>query len=537
MFGYFSQFKDYLNLLWLRRWVVVVIAWVVCLGGWGYVALQPDIYRSTARVFVDTTSLLRPLLKGIAVEPNTKEEILLVRQTLLSRPNIQKVLRMTDLDINAKTPEAMEALVEQVKREIELTTSQDNLFSIRFDDTSSKGAQKVVQAFLTVFIESNLGESRIDMEKAQKFLKSQNKIYREKLEASEKRLAEFKQKYGNLMPEATTVVRANFQKAKEDLNDKKVQRAGLQEQLAKLEPFFVRSGDQMRYGQGPPTGTEFQLVELEDAVEKLLTRYTEKYPDVLVARRRLQSLREKLKVEQNRGTDSTNDKNEGSGSGYREPNPIYESTKAQLVKTEIDIKISEDRFLRLKKEWEKIEQKVKMAPLLVAELMKLNRDYEIIKAKYAQLSSSRETAKITEQRDINAEKVQFRIIDPPTLPLKPHAPNRPLLLTVVLIFGLGAAVGIAFLLIVGDDSIPNIRVLKASFSIPVLGFVRDRNIGGGVKLVDYFGLCLAGGGLLTAFVGLLVIESRIGLSNISSLDALRESVLALKSLLADNLVN
>jgi polysaccharide chain length determinant protein (PEP-CTERM system associated) len=431
----------------------------------------------------------------------------------------------------------MEALIENVKRGTVLKATEANLFSIRFDDASPKRAQKIVQAFLTVFIESNLGESRSDMEKAQKFLRDQNKIYREKLEASEKRLAEFRQKYGNLMPKATNAARAHFQKAKEDLNDKKVQRAGLQEQLAKLEPFIVYSGDRMRSGIGPPTGTEFQIVELEDAIQKLLTRYTEKYPDVLVARRRLQALREKLKVEQNSRADFTNDKNEGSASGRREPNPIYESIKAQLIATEIDIKISEDRILRLKKEWEKIEQKVKMAPFLVAELTKLNRDYGILKVKYAQLSASRETAKITEQRNIKAEKVRFRIIDPPTMAIKPHAPNRPLLLTVVLIFGLGAGVGITLLLIVGDDSIANIRVLKSSFSIPVLGFVRDQSMGGGKKLVDYFGLCLAGGGLLTVFVGLLAIEFQIGLSNISSLDVLRESILALESILVDNIVN
>ncbi len=73
------QIQQYLNQLWERRWTIIAVSWFLCLAGWGYVALLPDIYRSSARIYVDTSSLLRPLLANIAVERNIRDEVLLMR--------------------------------------------------------------------------------------------------------------------------------------------------------------------------------------------------------------------------------------------------------------------------------------------------------------------------------------------------------------------------------------------------------------------------------------------------------------------------
>ena len=102
---------EFLNAIWGRRWYAIAVAWFVCLIGWGAVATIPDQYQVFARVFVDTSSLLRPLLRGIAVEPNIQDEVQLMRQTLLSRGNVEKVMRMTDLDLNVTTEAQKEGLI------------------------------------------------------------------------------------------------------------------------------------------------------------------------------------------------------------------------------------------------------------------------------------------------------------------------------------------------------------------------------------------------------------------------------------------
>ena len=533
--------QQYLNQLWKRRWTIIAVSWFLCLAGWGYVALLPDIYRSSARVYIDTTNLLRPLLRNIAVEPNIGDEILLMRQTLLSKPNIEKVLRITDLDLTVKTPEGMEDLVTQVKRDTRLASTETNLFSISFDHRDPKRARDVVQAFITVFVESNLGESRSDMEAAQKFLRDQNKVYREKLEAAEMRLAEFKREYGNLLPQASGAVHGNYQKSKEALRDAEAKRDALKEQLSEITPFVEYSDGTTQSGAGPPTGTEFRIVELEDLIEKLLARFTEKHPDVLAARRRLEAMKEKHNTERaslaNSEVSSEADEGGGSADGYRESNPIYESVKLELVQAETNIRVLKERVGRWQKAWQEIEGKASQAPFLAAELTKLNRDYGMIKSKYAQLSSRLESAKITKERNIKAEKVQFRMIDLPGIPTKPAGPPRLLYLIVVLIFGLAGGIGISVLLILGDDTIPDVRTLRSSFAIPVFGFVRDLRMGSatGLKFLDNSGVVLAGGCLVAAFGALMTIEYQFGLGNVVSGDAVRESAWVIKDMLMDGI--
>ncbi len=530
--------QQYLNQLWKRRWTIIAVSWFLCLAGWGYVALLPDMYRSSVRVYIDTTNLLRPLLRNIAVEPNIGDEILLMRQTLLSKPNIEKVLRITDLDLSVKTPEGMEDLVTQVKLDTILTSTETNLFSISFDHRDPNRARDVVQAFITVFVETNLGQSRTDMEAAQIFLKDQNKAYREQLEAAEMRLAEFKREYGNLLPQASGTVYGNYQNAKEALRDAEAKRDALKEQLSEITPFVEYSDGTTQSGAGPPTGTEFRIVELEDLIEKLLARYTEKHPDVLAARRRLEAMKEKQNTERASLANSGTDEGGGSVVSYRESNPVYEAVKVELVQAETNIGIRKKRVERWHNVWKQIEGKAYQSPFLAAELTKLNRDYEMIKGKYAELSSRFESAKITKERNIKAEKVQFRMIDLPNIPIKPDGPPRLLYLIVVLIFGLAGGIGISVLLILGDDTIPDVRTLRSSFAIPVFGFVRDLRMGSatGLKILDNSGVVLAGGCLVAASGALMAIEYKFGLGNVVSGDAVLEAPWVIKDMLMDGIV-
>jgi len=531
------QIQQYLNQLWKRRWAIIAVSWFLCLAGWGYVALLPDIYQSSARIYVDTSNILRPLLKNIAVEPNIGHEVLLLRQTLLSKPNIQKVLRMTDLDLTVKTPEGMENLITQVTLDTRLTSTQTNLFSISFNHRDPKRARDVVQAFITVFVETNLGESRTDMDAAQKFLKEEKKAYRERLEAAEMRLAEFKREYGNLLPQASGAVHGKYLNAKEALRDAEAQRDALKEQLSEINPFIEFSDGFAQSGAGPPAGTDFQIIELEDLIEKLLARFTEKHPDVLAARRRLEAMKEKQNTERASLADSGTDEGGGSAVSYRESNPVYEAVKVELVQAEANIGVRKERVERWHNVWKQIEGKAYQSPFLAAELTKLNRDYEMIKGKYTELSSRFESAKITKELNIKAEKVQFRMIDLPSIPIKPDGPPRLLYLFVVLIFGLAGGFGVSVLLILVDDTIPDVRTLRSSFAIPVFGFVRDLRMGSatGLKFLDNSGVVLAGGCLVAASGALMAIEYRFGLGNVVSSDAVLESAWSIKDMLMDGI--
>ena len=81
------------------RWYAVAITWMVAVAGWIVVYRLPNDYQASARVYVDTQSILKPLLASMTTLPNTEQQVMFMRRTLISRPNVERVLRMVDLDI------------------------------------------------------------------------------------------------------------------------------------------------------------------------------------------------------------------------------------------------------------------------------------------------------------------------------------------------------------------------------------------------------------------------------------------------------
>lgn len=110
-----GQLLDYLRGIWRNRWYAMVCAWIICLIGWAVVYRMPDQYQASARVFVDTQSVLRPLLQGLAVTVNPDAQIGLMTRTLLSRPNLEKIARNADLDIRAQDTDALEDLLNSLQ--------------------------------------------------------------------------------------------------------------------------------------------------------------------------------------------------------------------------------------------------------------------------------------------------------------------------------------------------------------------------------------------------------------------------------------
>ena len=149
--------------MWKHRWLGLLAAWVVTIAGAVMVLSVPDKYEASARIFVDTQSILKPLMAGLAVQPNVEQQVNMLSRTLISRPNVEKLIRMADLDLGVSSPRAREALIEQVTRTVEIKNlGRDNLYTFSFRDQKPEKAQKVVQSLVSIFVESSMGSSRND---------------------------------------------------------------------------------------------------------------------------------------------------------------------------------------------------------------------------------------------------------------------------------------------------------------------------------------------------------------------------------------
>src|ERR1043166_5636047 len=176
-----SRLFSYVRDTWKYRWYAVAIAWLLATGGWIWVFLLPDRYDASARVYVDTQSILKPLLSGLAIQPNTEMQIVMMSRTLMSRPNMERVMRMADMDIKLKNSEEKEALIDRLSRDISLRGAGDNLYTITYRDNRPEDAKRVVQALLTIFVEGSLGDKRKDSDSAKRFIDEQIRAYEQNL--------------------------------------------------------------------------------------------------------------------------------------------------------------------------------------------------------------------------------------------------------------------------------------------------------------------------------------------------------------------
>lgn len=479
-----EQVVDYLRGIWIKRRYLMIATWLICPLGWYVVATLPDVYESEARVYVDTQSLLRPLLRGLTVETNPQTQIQLMVKTLLSRPNLERISRMTDLDVQATNSEEYELIINRLKEELRITRAgRENIYTLSIDDQNAEMAKNIVQSALTVFIENTLGESRSESDSAQKFLNTQIQEYENRLINAEAKLTDFKQKYSNVLPGQSGGFYNQLNAAKESLKAVELELLEVTTQLETAKKQLTIDTDpnqsntnSIKTSSSIETTFDSRIAELETTLDNLQLRYTDKHPDVKEAMRRLELLNKQRNEEIEKFIAST------SGSGDKSQiisqNPVVQEIQIhinQLLNEQASLQVRANSF---KDKVKDLESKIHTLPEIEAELVALTRGYDITKSKHDELLNRRETAQLAQQADETTDKIQFRVIDPPRVATKPSGPPRVLFFVGVTILGIGAGVGLSLLMSLLNPIVTSSKQLSNVTGIPIFGHVSaNENLG------------------------------------------------------------
>ena len=257
----------------------------------------PDIHRASARVYVDTQSTLRPLLQGLAVNSDVLTDVSMMERAIMSRPNLERLARDTDLDIQAKDQAAFEGLINQLQASIQLERDGKDILRISYENQDPRKALAVVTALLNNFIEGSLGENRTDSSAAEKFLVDKLRDYERRLNEAEANLAEFKRKNVGLLPGEGSDYYSSLQTEQGKLQDidgklrvARNRRAELQRQVEGEEPVFglVPTDDKADLGTSPQ---DRQIAQFEQQLAELRLKYTESHPDIVQIKKTLADLR------------------------------------------------------------------------------------------------------------------------------------------------------------------------------------------------------------------------------------------------------
>jgi polysaccharide chain length determinant protein (PEP-CTERM system associated) len=461
--------------MWRWRWVGLGVAWAVALIGAAVLWRMPDRYEAAARVYVDTQTVLKPLMAGLAVQPDVDQQVNMLARTLITRPNIETLMRSSDLDLNVTDPGQRDGAIEAVASNIKLTGGgRENIYDISYRDANPERAKRVVQNLVSMFVESGLGGKRRDSESARRFIDEQIKAYEVKLQEAEGRLKDFKLKNFGYTGDA---VGGDYFARVGQLNDEIARlrveiraaedsRDAMRRELKGEEPILLPDAT-MGMGTQGGSDIEMQLAAQKKTLDELLRRFTDRHPDVIATRNLIKEL-ESQKKQQIETAASAARQSPGKTMAN---NPVYQQLKVSLAEQEALVASMKGRMGELQSRLATLRESGAKVPQLEAEMTQMNRDYDVMRKNYDQLVVRRESAKMSEGVDASSGLAEFRVIDPPRVSSHPVFPSRLTLLPLLLLAAVAMGLLVTFGLTQAFPTVHDAKSLRETAGRPVLGTI------------------------------------------------------------------
>ena len=448
------------------RWYAVAITWAVAVVGWIGVYRMPDDYQASARVYVDTQSILKPLLAGMTSVPNVDQQVTFMRRTLISRPNVERVMRMVDLDIKAQTVRDREQMIDDLTSQIRIGgTDRDDIYTISYNNSNPRLGKDVVQSLLTIFVEGSVGGKKQDSDKAVQFIEDQIKSYEEKLAVGENALKDFKIRNMGLLPRQGGDYASKMNELSDALNQAKLEyleadqsRSAIKRQIAGEEPAPVLGS---AAEESPNPELDGRIQALNKNLDQLRMQFTEEHPDIVSAKRLIAQL-------EARKADEAKKHVRPAGANF---SPMLQQMNVALSVEEARVAALQARVGEYASRLARLRAQSTAAPEVEAELAQLNRDYQVNKENYSKLVERREAARLSGDLSTASDMMTFRVIDPPTAPVTPIGPNRPRLCSLVFGVALLAGLGTALLMSQVRPTFVSQSSLRLATGMPILGSI------------------------------------------------------------------
>ncbi|GJL76249.1 MAG TPA: GNVR domain-containing protein [Nitrosomonas sp.] len=467
-----TQLYVYVKGIWKYRLIAVIVAWVVAIAGWIVVLKLPDNYEASARIYVDTQNIIRPLMEGMTVSPNVQQQISIMGRTIISRPNVERIVRMVDLDLQIANEKEKERLVTKLMQEIKLgATTGDNIFTISYNNDNPVLAKDIVQSLLTIFVEEGLDGKKDDSSSALRFIDQQIAAYEEKLIVAENALTEFKQRNIGLLPGQRGDYYTQLLKADEDMKQAQLAlreaekgRDAIRRQISGDEPVFVLEPFALEEESIVNPEIDARIGNLNEKLDNLRLNYTELHPDIVSTKRLIAQLEEQKREEAKRNYSGNKD----PGRNY---SPMLQQLNVALADAEALVASMAARVEEYTARYERLQSMSTAIPQVEAEFTQLNRDYDVNKANYERLLERRVSARMSGELTSASGLLSFRIIDPPQVPEIPSGPNHRMFFSFVFLAALLVGIAIAFVISQIRPAFYSQNSLREVTGIPVLGSV------------------------------------------------------------------
>ena len=453
--------SKYVDMLVRRKYWLIISFMVVFLAGVGYLLNAPKIYESSTLILVQAQKVPQDFVRSI-VTSDAEDRLRTITQQVTSRTNLEGIIKKFNL-YESKDDRGMliDDKVRVLRRNILINVAASgnrggNAFSISFRGEVPQKVMLVTNALASNFISENLKIRESQALGTSYFLADELDSVKKELMGKEEQLKKYKEKYMGGLPEQLNSnlrilesLQGQLERLTDSLSASENRKLVLEQNLA------VTSEKGLDITKPIPEGRN-SLAVLKARLASLLTRYTEKYPDVINLRKQIAAL-EKEMAQKSDSDENTSPSAEVDSS----PNP-------QLAAINLEIASEKNDIEKLKKEIKIYQARVEKTPDREQELLSLNRDYGNLRNLYDSMLNRKLEASISVSMEKKQKGEQFMVIDPAKVPVRPISPDARKIMLITMILGLGIGCGLIYLTELLDTSYRSPEDAEKDLSVPVL---------------------------------------------------------------------
>ncbi|MBU4262088.1 MAG: chain-length determining protein [Proteobacteria bacterium] len=459
--------NDYVAVLKRRKWSLVLPAVLVVLISAAVALILPPVYKSVSTILIEEQEIPANFVTS-TVTSYAEQRLQSIHQRIMSTSRLLEIITRLDIYKDLRQQATTEEVIDKMREDISLDyisaevvdrkTGRPATATIAFTlsyeaEESPATVQKVANILASLFLEENLQVRERQAMEATTFLGDERKKVKKSLDEIEQKIAQFKQEHINELPEVLQVnlqsrhnVQASKERLSEQLRSLKEREGALMSDLANLSPKMEMEDIK-------------RLESLKLELNRLETRFTDQYPDVIKTKEEIANLTTKI---------GSNEKNNPSG---LPDNPAYINLSSQLSSVQAEIKSVKRQNDDLEKNEDKLNKSIDATPRVEETYNALLSERRNKQAKFDDLSQKLMEANVAYGLEKDQKGERFTLIDPARLPEKPDKPNRLAILLIGIVLGMGTGVAWAALREFSDQSVRKAEILVSETSFPVLASI------------------------------------------------------------------
>jgi polysaccharide biosynthesis transport protein len=466
---------DYLKVFQRRRWWLVGPILASIIVGALLVQLLPKEYRSSATLAV-AAPIVSPNLVNQSSPLDNQERLRALSQQLVSEAMLSRVVREEGTGDGTG-----ERQIAQLRRAIAISVPEPmastneprrlDTFVVSYSNSDPARAQRINNRLVNVFVDESSKTRVSRAEDTSAFISTRLQMSQSHLGQLEAQVRSAKEAHMGQLPEQTPANLSTLAGLRQQIEANATALRGEQDRLSVIE----RQLDEMQQGsraltivpqgreplQAQSPDTRVLMAERELAAARAV--YTDKHPEVQRLEDELKTARADAAAERQRPA--------ADRLAQLQLDPAFRQLTADREMARLRVRDLQRGESELRKEIALYQSRVEAAPRVEQQLAGVQRDYDLEKQQYSQLSEKLHTAAMAESVERDRGGEEFTVLYPASYPSEPIKPIPWRVMIISMMVGLCLGGGATFAREYLDRSVHDVRDLRDEFNLPVLGEV------------------------------------------------------------------